>query len=105
MTVPDVWWSPSANGLIAAHPHGGCFDVEGAAAAKWENRTHQAVGDLLDARRDMERMRQGMGPDFTERLARALHDADCGCGTYDAVEDPRYITAARAAMETSGGDT
>lgn len=33
-----------------------------------------------------------------DRLARALHDADCGCGTYDEVEDPRYITAARAAL-------
>lgn len=33
-----------------------------------------------------------------DRLARALHDADCGCGDYDDVEDPRYITAVRTAL-------
>ena len=36
-----------------------------------------------------------------DRLARALHEADCGCGDYDEAEDPRYITAARAALAAS----
>jgi hypothetical protein len=39
-----------------------------------------------------------MPNDFADRLARALHDTDCGCDTYDADEDSRYIGAARAAL-------
>lgn len=41
--------------------------------------------------------------ELTGALARALHDADCGCDTYDSIEDPRYITAARTALQELGG--
>lgn len=33
-----------------------------------------------------------------DTLARALHDADCGCDTYDEIEDPRYIDAVHTAL-------
>lgn len=39
--------------------------------------------------------------EFATRLAKALHEVDCGCGDFGdptSDEDDRYITAARAAL-------
>lgn len=43
--------------------------------------------------------------EWAEVLARALHDADCGCDTYDQEEDPRYIKAVRQALSSAEGST
>lgn len=66
---------------------------------------HARAADVLIGKPDLLRALLVTGddrepPGFADRLARALHDADCGCGTYDDVEDPRYIDAVRAALAT-----
>ncbi len=53
------------------------------------------IGQVVDEVNGLLRTLPTRGVDT---LARALHDADCGCGDYDETEDPRYITSARAAL-------
>lgn len=85
-TPPRVWWWPSRAVLI---------ERSGTAFVYWRDDDWLSV-DALPA--DAVELRPASAAVDPDRLARALHDADCGCDTYDDVEDPRYIDAVTAVL-------
>lgn len=89
-TPPRVWWDRETPGwLLVDRGEGRNADVE-----VWRPTYQHAGRGLPDGAVELH---PAPAPVDADRLARALHDADCGCDDYDEVEDPRYITAVRAA--------